>query len=85
MLIMLACLLLVACAKHKTPPPPEEDMLYRVECFFQPHPNSAMQIIDTLNLSMLSEMERAHYCLLRAKVNDFFGKRGSERFPSASG
>ena len=67
-----------ACTKHNTPPPPEEDMLYRVECFFQTRPDSAMQILDTLNLSVLSEKERAHYCLLRAKVNDFFGKRGSE-------
>lgn len=69
---ILAFLLLAACAKHDTPPPPEEDMLYRVECFYQNNLDSAMQILDTLNLSVLSEKERAHYCLLRAKVNDGF-------------
>ena len=69
---ILAFLLLAACAKHDTPPPPEEDMLYRVECFYQNNLDSAMQILDTLNLSVLSDKERAHYCLLRAKVNDGF-------------
>jgi len=67
-----------ACAKHNTPPPPEEDMLYRVECFFQTRPDSAMQILDTLNLSVLSEKERAHYCLLRAKVKDIIGQNDAE-------
>ena len=75
---LLAVILLAACAKHNPTPPPEEDMLYRVECFFQTRPDSAMQILDTLNLSVLSEKERAHYCLLRARVNDFFRKRDSE-------
>ena len=60
---------MAACAKHEVPPQ-EEDMLYRVECFYQYHLDSANQILDTLNLSVLSEKERAHYCLLRAKVND---------------
>ena len=68
----------MAACKPSSTPPPEEDMLYRVECFFQSNPDSAMQILDTLNLSVLSEKERAHYCLLRAKVNDFFRKRGPE-------
>ena len=77
-LFFLATVLLTACAKRQTPPPLEEDMLYRVECFFQSQPDSAMQILDTLNLSVLSEKERAHYCLLRARVNDFFRKRDSE-------
>ena len=57
---ILAFLLLAACAKHDTPPPPEEDMLYRVECFYQNNLDSAMQILDTLNLSVLSDKERAH-------------------------
>ena len=68
LLIMLAYFLLVACTKHGAPPPPEEDMLYRVECFFQSKPDSAMQILDTLNLSVLSEKERAHYCPLRLDI-----------------
>lgn len=60
---------LVACKPAQTSPP-EEDMLYRVECFYQVNLDSASQILDTLNVSALSEKERAHYCLLRAKVND---------------
>jgi len=67
---------LVAC--KPTPPPPEEDMLYRVECFFQSNPDSAMQILDTLNLSVLSEKERAHYCLLRVKVKDMARQNDEE-------
>ena len=61
---------LAACTKTTTPPPPEEDMLYQVECFYQYDLNGARQALDTLNLSALSAKERAHYCLLRAKVND---------------
>ena len=68
LLVIIA--VLAACNQNNTPPPPEEDMLYRVECFYQYHLDSARQILDTLNLSVLSEKERAHYCLLRAKVND---------------
>ncbi len=55
-------------------------MLYRVECFYQTNLDSARQILDTLNLSALSEKERAHYCLLRAKVND--GLRKYDNFDS---
>lgn len=70
-------MLLAACARRDVPPPPEEDMLYHVECFYQTHLDSARQILDTLNLSALSEKERAHYCLLRAKINDGFHKYGN--------
>ena len=55
-----------ACGRQDTPPPAEEDMLYRVECFYQQNPDSAMRILDTLNVDVLSEKERAHYCLLEA-------------------
>ncbi len=65
--ILLSCFLLVACAKHEAPPP-EEDMLYRVECFLQQKPDSAMQILDTLDVSVLSKKERGHYCLLQLEV-----------------
>ncbi len=64
---------LAACKPAQTPPP-DEDMLYRVECFYQTNLDSARRILDTLNVSLLSEKERAHYCLLRAKVNDGFSK-----------
>lgn len=56
---------MAACVRHEVPPM-EEDMLYRVECFYQQNPDSAMRILDTLNVEVLSEQERAHYCLLKA-------------------
>ena len=67
--ILAVLLLLVnfACNK-KTVPPPEEDRLYRVECFHQRRPDSAFQVLDTLDVSVLSQKERAHYCLLLART-----------------
>lgn len=56
---------LFSCTRTNAPLP-EEDMLYRVECFYQQNPDSALQILDTLNVSVLSEKEQAHYCLLEA-------------------
>jgi hypothetical protein len=56
---------LAACTPHEVPPP-EEDMLYRVECLYQHNPDSAMRILDTLNVEGLSEQAQAHYCLLKA-------------------
>lgn len=47
---------------------PQEDVLYQVECLFQNHPDSAIQILDTLNVGALSEKEKAHYCLLKAQT-----------------
>jgi len=67
-----------ACAKHDSPPSPEEDMLYRLECVYGSSPNNALQILDTLNLSVLSEKERAHYCLLRVKVKDMVRQNDEE-------
>ena len=67
-LFFLVVVLLIACAKHNTPPPEEEDMLYRVECFHQKRPDSAFRVLDTLDVSVLSKKERAHYCLLLART-----------------
>lgn len=78
--LLLFVVMVAACSKLETPPPPEEDMLYRVECFYQTNLDSASRILDTLNVSALSEKERAHYCLLRAKVND--GLRNYNDFDS---
>lgn len=75
--ILLSCFLLVACAKHEAPPP-EEDVLYRIEQFYQPKPDSAARILDTLDISVLSEKERAHYCLLKARTNQLQWKVGAE-------
>ena len=67
-LFFLVVVLLIACAKHNTPPPEEEDMLYRVECFHQKRPDSAFRALDTLDVSVLTKKERAHYCLLLART-----------------
>ena len=67
-MVLLFLVMFFSCS-HK-PSPPEEDMLYRVECFLQQKPDSAMQILDTLNLSALSDKERAHYCLVRMWVKE---------------
>ena len=64
LLLLLACF---ACGK-KTVPPPEEDMLYRVECFHQKRPDSAFRALDTLDVSVLSKKERAHFCLLLVRT-----------------
>ena len=66
-LFFLIAVLPIACAKHNMPPP-EEDMLYRVECFHQSRPDSAFQILDTLDVSVLSKKERAHYCIIKART-----------------
>ena len=68
--ILLA--VLVSCAKQSTVPPSQEDILYQVEGFFIQKPDSALQILDTLNVDVLSEKERAHYCLLKVQVRDKF-------------
>lgn len=75
---IFAFLFLVACSKLETPSPPEEDMLYRAECFYPNNPDSALQILDTLNLSVLSEEERAHYCLVRMWVKELMNQYDSE-------
>ena len=76
--LLLFVVLMSACSKHVTPPSPEEDMLYRVECFYPNHPDSALQILDTLNLSVLSEKEQAHYCLVRMWVKELKNQYDSE-------
>lgn len=67
--LLVVAIGLFACVKHNTPPPPEEDMLYLAESLNQDYPDSALKILDTLNFSVLSKMEHAHYCLLKAMVS----------------
>jgi len=76
--LLLFVVLVAACSKRETPPPPEEDMLYRVECFLQQKPDDAMQILDTLNVSVLSNQEQAHYSLLRALLINNKKRFGAE-------
>ena len=47
-------------------PPSQEDLLYQIECFSPTNSDSAARILDTLNVSALSE--KAHYYLLKIKV-----------------
>ena len=61
---------LAACAKQPTPPP-QEDLLYQVESFFTQKPDSALQILDTLKVDVLSKKEQAHYCLLKVRARDY--------------
>ena len=55
------------CQQHHVPTL-EEDLLYRVECFYYTHPDSALRILDTLDVALLSEKEKAHFCLLKAQT-----------------
>ena len=74
--VISVCLLLLALAACNSPQrritPPQEDILYQVDNFWAKKPDSALRILDTLNISMLSEEERAHYCLLKVSVRDAF-------------
>ena len=54
------------------------DTLYRVECFYQMYPDSALRILDTLDVDALSAKERVHYCLLKAGVKDMMLQNDAE-------
>ena len=47
---------------------PEEDMLYHLEGYCLKNPDSSLYILDTLNISVLSKKEQAHYCLIRTNI-----------------
>ena len=64
---------MAACVRHEASP--QEDELYRIEYFYQRKLDSAIKILDTLNISVLSEKERAHYCMLRGRTYQLYGKR----------
>lgn len=57
---------------------PQEDVLYQLTFYGAIKPDSAMQILDTLNVDMLSKKERAHYCLLKVMVRDRLFKYDNE-------
>lgn len=59
---------LQACRQHDVPPPPQEDLLYQVECFSPAYPDSAARILDTFDMTVLSDKEKAHCCLLKIKT-----------------
>ena len=76
-IVFLFVLAFVSC-KKPTAPSLQEDVLYQVEDCFVLKPDSVLQILDTLNLDILSEKERAHYCLLKVCVYDAFFKYDDE-------
>lgn len=69
--LFLLLAVLASCAKQPTVPPPQEDVLYQIEDRFAQNPDSVMQILDTLDVTVLSEKERAHYCLLKVWTRDY--------------
>lgn len=70
LLTTLSCLAFLLSNCTDTAVPPEEDMLYRMECFYQQERDSALAILDTLRLDRLSRKERAHYNLLWVRANE---------------
>ena len=70
----LLLLALAAChsLRREAEPCPQADLLYQLEFYSAAKPDSVMQILDTLNVDMLSEKERAHYCLVKVGVRDMF-------------
>lgn len=66
--LLVALLWGFSACQQPTMPTPEENLLYDIECFYQQHPDSALQILDTLNVSKLPEKEKAHFCLLKAQT-----------------
>ena len=69
---LLLLLALPAChSPHREAEPClQEELLYQLEFHFANHPDSVLQILDTLNIAKFSEKEQAHYCLLKVKVRD---------------
>ncbi|MBR2770800.1 MAG: hypothetical protein IKD78_02090 [Bacteroidales bacterium] len=66
--LFMALLWGFSACQQSTMPTPEEDVLYQVECFYYTHPDSALQILDTLDVAKLSEKEKTHCCLLKAQA-----------------
>lgn len=73
---IIGMLLLVLAACHspqrEAKSCPQEDLLYQLTFDMGKKPDSVMHILDTLNVGVLSEKERAHYCLLLVEVRDLF-------------
>ena len=70
--IVFFVLALLSCSKTQKSHCPQEDILYQVEsCLISSDPDSAGSVLDTLNIQGLSKKEKAHYCYLLVKVNDF--------------
>ena len=62
--------MLAGCNRRSVVPSPQEDALYQMTFYAAERPDSALQILDTMDIDRLSEKERAHYCLLRVGIRD---------------
>lgn len=63
------CSLFAACS-NSYPDNGYEYLLYQVECFCTTHPDSALSVLDTINVGVLSKRETAHLCYLKACIKD---------------
>lgn len=68
--LLFVTAVLFSCSQPKVQPCLQEDILYQVDGILAKNPDSVAKILDTLNVSVLSEKERAHYCLLKVKLRD---------------
>lgn len=73
-------LALAAChsPQNKAKPCPQEDFLYQAESLLSSEPKTTLQMLDTLDVDVLSEKERAHYCLLKGGGRDLFHQYDDE-------
>lgn len=69
-LMLLALLFACHGPQREAKPCPQEDVLYQLEGCCVRKPDSTLKVLDTLDISVLSEKERAHYCLLKARTRD---------------
>lgn len=79
-IVLLGLLALAAChsPQREAKPCPQEDILYQLTFYRSINPDSVKQILDTLNVDVLSEKERAHYCLQKVGICDAFFKYDDE-------
>lgn len=72
--LLLMAVFMSAChsPKREAKSCPQEDLLYQLTFYIASKPDSVIQILDSLDVNMLSKKERAHYCLLKVKVRDVF-------------
>ena len=64
----LFVLVFISACTRQQEPSPNEDLLYQVECRFQIMPDNSLKMLDSLDITQLSEQERAHYNLVRAQT-----------------
>ena len=69
--VLLGLTIALASCDKPTVVPPQEDILYQLDGCFPQKLDSIIQILDTLDVEMLSEKEKAHCCLLNVWTRDY--------------